>query len=74
MLEITIRDVLGTARVSANIAYDAITRLYESRLIEDDPILDRAINEACKTLSDLMLVKHMNSPDWTDATYVKGQY
>lgn len=70
-LEIHIRDVVGTAHVSANVA---TWRLNDILLEDWTPVrsqLDIIKQELCKALSDVMLVEHMLAHDWTDATYIR---
>jgi hypothetical protein len=68
-MDITIRDVVGTAHVNAKVATDQLKGLLDYG--NNSPVsLKEAQELLAKSLSDVMLARHMTEQTWEDTTYV----
>jgi hypothetical protein len=68
-LDVTIRDVVGTAHINAAVAADRLRGLIDYG--NNSPAKLRDIEEhLVKAISDVALARHMSSDDWTETTYV----
>jgi hypothetical protein len=67
-MDITIRDVVGTAHVNAKVATDQLKGLLDYG--NNSPATLKDIQELLsKALSDVMLARHMTEQTWCDTTY-----
>lgn len=76
MIEITARDVVGTAASNAHVATRKLESLLnknynpEAALISLVDSLSEVANSLAKALSDVKFAQHILDPTWTDTTYV----
>lgn len=68
-MDITIRDVVGTAHSNAQMGANRLKGLldYGNNSIAQLEVIEAHL---AKALSDVMLARHMTSDDWSDTTYV----